>query len=95
MYFDKFFKKRQAKKTNEAIQADYERQVVQFKNAANSQVFKFFKEYFEAKIEINRDAITLLDALNKKDAEKIAALNIENKMMASFIDDIEDATQLD
>lgn len=93
MFLDKFLKKAQVEKTQEQLQKEFEAQMTQFKSAVHSPVYTLFKEFFQAKQELNRDQAFELNPLNKKEALIIQRLHLENKIMADFISEIESAAQ--
>lgn len=90
--FDMFKKRKlvsQNSKEMEQLQHEFEQEQKKYILMANSDVFKFFKEYFEAKIELNRDRLELLDKGNEE-----RLLKAENKVMREFVSDIESMQQL-
>lgn len=88
--FEKFKKKKAVNKTLDQIEIEFDQERQRYLTAANSDVFKFFKEYFEAKIEINRDSLSLLNPYNPLEKHEILKLNLKNQVMSEFIADIED-----
>jgi len=93
--FKKFRKKQEVNKTIDQIQAEFDQEKVKYINAVNSDVFKFFKEYFEAKIEINRDQTGLLNPYNPLHKYEILKLNVKNEVMAEFITEMEEMAVTD
>lgn len=89
MFKDLFSKFKKTKVTpvkneSELIQ-EFEKLKKAYASIATSQLYQLIKEYFETKIEINRDA---LEATTLQD--KIQTYQAEIRIMRSFIQDIED-----
>ncbi len=87
--FERFKKNKKLKKNNQDLvdlECEYKQEVSKFALYGDSETYKFFTEYFEAKGEINRDKIEILNPL--KDAGEIIKLCAANEVMRDFIDEI-------
>jgi|GEM_PF-6441463 hypothetical protein len=82
------FQKRElpALKTELELINEFEKIKRAYASIASSNLYKLLKEYFETKIEINRDA---LEVLGLDQSEKIRVFQAEIKVMRAFIQDIE------
>jgi hypothetical protein len=87
--FAKFASKRIAPilKTEAELIQEFEKVKKGYASIATSAIYKLLKEYFEVKIEINRDA---LESLPLDEAEKLRMFKAEIKVMRNFLQDIED-----
>jgi hypothetical protein len=85
------FKKQLSKpeKTAAELEAEFDKLKVAYCNIANSDLYQLLKEYFEAKIEINRDIIELKNVNVEAERVHIAQAQAEIKVMRDFIVDIE------
>ena len=87
--FERFKKRKKLEKTQEQLQLEYDANVAQYINAANMPAFNFIKDYYEAKVELNRDVISTLNPFNPLDRYRLLQLNAKNDVMEEFILEID------
>jgi hypothetical protein len=84
------FKKRQIDrrlvKNQAELEREYKNMLTQQIQAASSPMFEFFIDYFEAKLEINRDRLEIKDPI--KDEGAIRDLQAEQRVMRRLVDDL-------
>lgn len=83
--FSKF--RKNTPKAIDNLEMEFDKMKKDYASIATSQLYNLFKNYFETKIEINRDAF---EAVNLNDMEKVRALQCEIKVMKDFLSDIEE-----
>lgn len=91
--FEKYKKIQAQKKTLEQLSDEYHRELQRFAVAANSDLFQFFCEYFFVKREENRRLLELMNPENKRDREAMVKAIAENKVMETFVEDLENMKQ--
>lgn len=79
-------------KTVEEVETEFKKQRKNYLEAANSTMYLFLREYFEARLEINRDRLELFNPSAGRD--DIIAVQAEQKVMRQFITDIEEMREL-
>lgn len=91
--FEKF-KKREitttAEKTSQQLEQEFDLIKKEYAKIATSDLYKLFKNYYEARIEINRDLMEEKNPIVEGDRVKFVELRAENNVMRGFIIDIED-----
>lgn len=92
------FKKRKMLRVNdttiEELRQEYDREKRNYLGFANTEMFNFLVSYFEAKIELNRDKLELLDAFKETDRPVIAQIRAENNVMRDFITEVNEMAEL-
>lgn len=81
-------------KTLDELEAEYSLEKQKNIQLASNDFFKFLIGYLEAKIEINRDKIDLLDENKKKDRQKETMLKAELRVWREFIHEINELKKL-
>lgn len=95
--FENFKKRKLVQLSDQTIQeltSEFQKAKQSYALLGSSELYKFLVEYFEAKIEINRDRIELLDPYKEAEKPKIAQAILENKVMREFITDINDMQEI-
>lgn len=86
------FKKRKliqlSDKTMEELVKEFDKEKQTYALLGSSEMYEFLVEYFQARIEINRDRIEILDPLKEPDRLKMVQPLAENRVMRDFITDI-------
>jgi len=77
-------------KTEEALTHEFETLRVKYAQIGNSELYKFLSEYYQARLEINRDIIEGLNPYSSENQARILQAQSENKVIRDFISDIED-----
>ena len=77
-------------KTEEELVQDFALLKVKYAQLANSDLYKFFVEYFLARLEINRDLMEGLNPLDEKNRTILLKAQSEASVIRKFIKDIED-----
>lgn len=77
-------------KTEEELRNDFSMVKYQYANLATSDLYAFLKEYYTARLEINRDILEGLNPFSDENRSRILQAQSENKVIRDFITDIED-----
>jgi hypothetical protein len=77
-------------KTDEELTQDFALLKVKYAQIANSDLYKFFVEYYLARLEINRDLMEGLNPFDEKNRTLLLQAQSEAKVIRKFIKDIED-----
>jgi PIN domain nuclease of toxin-antitoxin system len=92
------FKKRKMLRVNdttiEELRQEYDKEKRNYLAVASTEMFTFLVSYFEAKIELNRDKLELLDPFKESDRPTIANIRAENNVMRDFITEINEMAEL-
>jgi len=90
------FKKKEIKevlaavKTEEELTQEFAGLKVKYAQIANSELYGFLKEYYQVRLDINRDILEGLNPHNEENKARILQAQCENKVIRDFITDIED-----
>ena len=76
-------------KTQQELEQDFALLKVKYAQIANSDLYKFFVEYFLARLEINRDLMEGLNPFDEKNRTILLKAQSESKVIRQFIRDIE------
>lgn len=88
--FSKFRKQlSRPERTGQELETEFDRLKIQYANLASSDVYQLIKEYFLAKIEINRDLFEVKNISNEADKALLGNAQAEIRVMRDFIADIE------
>lgn len=93
--FSKLFEKfrtqlSKPERTAEELTAEFDRLKVAYSQIATSDLYQLIKEYYEAKIEINRDILEIKNISSDEDKAKMMNAQAEIRVMRDFINDMED-----
>lgn len=89
--FDKFRKHEILPvKQKEELEREFANIKISYATIASSQIYSLLKEYYLARLEINRDILEQLNPVYAGNKHKILAAQAENKIIRDFISDIED-----
>lgn len=85
--FTRFLKRAKLKQTEEELQHEFEKEKANFSGFISTQTYQFLKDYLEAKVEINRDKLELLDPLQQ--GKTLIKLQAQNEFIRDFITEVE------
>lgn len=92
------FKKRKMLRVNdttiEELKQEYDKEKRNYLGFANTEMFNFLVSYFEAKIELNRDKLELLDPFKETDRPTIVTIRAENNVMRDFVSEVSEMAEL-
>lgn len=92
------FKKRKMLRVNdttiEELRQEYDKEKRNYLGFASTEMFNFLVSYFEAKIELNRDKLELLDPFKETERPMIASIRAENNVMRDFVSEINEMAEL-
>lgn len=92
------FKKRKLLNLSDSTLAELEQEfkteLSTYALLGNNEMYKFLIEYYEARVEINRDRLEILDPNKEVDRPKMVAVLAENRVIRDFIKDVEEMKAL-
>jgi hypothetical protein len=77
-------------KNMEELEAEFSLFKAKYAQIANSELYQFLKEYFKARLEINRDILEGLNPHSEENRSRLLQAQSENKVIRDFITDIEE-----
>jgi len=80
--------------TIEELRQEYDKEKRNYLGFANTEMFNFLVSYFEAKIELNRDKLELLDPFKETERPMIASIRAENNVMRDFVSEVSEMAEL-
>jgi hypothetical protein len=89
----KQFKKAEVSKADKATQdleVAFDKIKIEYAKISTSDVYQLISEYYLTKIDLNRDTIESKNPLSEEGKIRIVELQAENRVMRSFIQDMED-----
>lgn len=87
------FKKNEVSTTDKATQdleAAFDKMKYEYAKIATSDLYNLISEYYLTKIDLNRDTIESKNPLSEEGKIRIVELQAENRVMRSFIQDMEE-----
>jgi hypothetical protein len=99
MVFDQLFTRFKKKPVNavlktDELEAEFRKAQIEYAKIADSDIYAFLREYFLAKLEINRDQLEKLGVDNVENMVRFRECQAENKVYRSMMKDIESMKEI-